>query len=171
MRGVDKRAAELHNLYVGKARKTDRLYGGSEEGHIGRVETKLLSFPKVEGIVFGNWGEVSEATHNLIEILATSRVRVAEPQTDKKGRQMSEEQSKAQAVSFIRRRLSLAAIKAQCHSLLGRLEGLGPGSTGAAKRRKFALEQEQRWRREIAANSQSLRQGSNIIRRGFAKLD
>jgi hypothetical protein len=40
---------------------------------------KLLSFPKVEGIVFGYWGEASEATHKLVDALATIRARVAEP--------------------------------------------------------------------------------------------
>ena len=33
------------------------------------------------GLVFGNVGEVSEATHKLLDAMATSRVRVALPQT------------------------------------------------------------------------------------------
>jgi hypothetical protein len=52
-RGVDKRAAQLHEEYVGKARNADQQHGGTQPGQIGRVEAKLLSFPKVEGIVFG----------------------------------------------------------------------------------------------------------------------
>ena len=125
----------------------------------------------MEGIVFGNWGEVSEATHSLVDVLATSRVRVAEPQTDKKGRQISETQAKAMAEGFIRRKLSIAGVKAQCHSLLGRLEGLGPGLIAATKRRKQAIDQEQRWRKETLAHIQSTKQGFNIIRRGFSRFD
>ena len=83
---------------------------------------------------------------------------------------MSEESSKALAVGFLRRQLGVAAVKAQSLSLLGRLEGLGPGSASAVKRRKFALEQERHWARERAAQAQSAKQGFSIIRRGFAKL-
>ena len=169
-RGVDKRAEEMHNLYLAKARQTDRLYGGVRDGEVGRVETKLQSFSKVEGIIFGNWGEVSEATHSLVDILATSRVRIGEPQSTRKGKLMSEESAKAIAVGYIRRQLGVVAVKAQSLSLLGRLEGLGPGSISAANRRKFAQEQERQWARERAAQAQSARQGFSIMRRGFAKL-
>ena len=58
-----------------------------------------------------------------------------------------EEGGKSIAVSYIRRTLSLAAIRAQSHSLLGRLEGLGRGVTAAMGRRKQALEMEQVWLR------------------------
>ena len=170
-RGVDKRAGEMLALYVSKARQADRLYGGNQVGETGKVERKLLSFPKVEGIIFGNWGEASEAVHNLVEVLATSRVRVMMPQMSRKGRMMSEEGSKAQAVGYIRRRLGVSAVKAQCLSLLGRLEGLGPGTMMAAKRRKQALKLEKSWARERMAQSVSCKQGFSVIRRGFAKLD
>ena len=46
----------------------------------------------------------------------------------------TEEREKSIAVSYIRRTLSLAAIRAQSHSLLGRLEGLGRGVTAAMGR-------------------------------------
>ena len=75
------------------------------------------------------------------------------------------------AVGYIRRRLGVAAVKAQCLSLLGRVEGLGPGAVSAAGRRRRALEQERLWSRERRAHQLATRQGYNIIRRGFAKLD
>ena len=53
-RGVDKRADQLHQEYVGKARKADQDHGGVQRGVVGAVERKLLTYPKVEGIVFGN---------------------------------------------------------------------------------------------------------------------
>ena len=106
-----------------------------------------------------------------MDYLATSRARVAEPQSGKRGKTLTEEGVKALAVGYIRRRLSVAAVKAQCHSLLGRVEGLGPGAVTAAGRRRRAQEQERLWARERRAHQISVRQGYNIIRRGFAKLD
>ena len=67
--------------------------------------------------------------------------------------------------------MSIAAVKAQSHSLLGRLEGLGPGAVAAAGRRARAMEQERLWARERRAHDLSVKQGFNIIRRGFAKAD
>ena len=85
---------------------------------------------------------------------------------------MSEEGVKALAVGFIRRQLGVAAVKAQCLSLLGRLEVMGPGGTVmAAGRRRKALEQERLWARERRAFAQSAKQGFNIVRRGHTKLD
>ena len=170
-RGVDRRADELPGEYLGKARKADQEHGGVLAGQVGGVERKLLSFPKVEGIVFGNWGEASAATHQLVEALATSRARVAAPQArGRKGKILAEEGVKAMAVGYIRRRLGVAAVRAQCHSLLGRLEGLGPGATTADSRRRRAVEQERLWARERRAYALSAKQGFNILRKGFGKL-
>ena len=168
---MDKRVENLHQEYLDKATNTDRKYGGVEEGIVGPVESKLLSFPHVQGIVFGSFGEASEAVHDLVEIIATSRVRVAGPQKGKRGKTRSEEGEKAMAVSFVRRTLSLAAVRAQSHSLLGRLEGMGRGVPAAVGRRREATELEWRWARERKAHSISVRQGWNIVRRGFAWRD
>ena len=81
----------------------------------------------VEGLVIGNLGEASEAIHCLVDILVTSRARVAETQTNRSGKSQSEEGMKGLAVGFIWRRLEIVGIKAQCHSLPGRVEMLGPG--------------------------------------------
>ena len=170
-RGVDKRADQLNQEYIEKARKADQEHGGVQPGTVGPVERKLLNFPKVEGIVFGNWGETSEATHQLVEALATSRAKVAAPQTrGRRGQVLTEEGLKGLAVGYIRRKLSIAAVKAQSHSLLGRLEGLGPGSAAAAGRRSKAMELERLWARERQAHCLSAKQGFNVVRRGFAKI-
>ena len=113
-------------------------FGGVKEGRVGPVENKLLSFTTVQGMEFGSFGEASEGVHSLVEALATSRVRVAGPQRGRKGVVRTEEGEKSIAVSFIRRTLSLASIRAQSHSLLGRLEGLGRGLTAAMGSRKEA---------------------------------
>ena len=94
-------------------------------------------------MVFGARGEASEAVHKLVETIATSRAKVADPQTrGKKGYVLSPEGVKSLAVGYIGRRLSVAAVKAQSLSLLGRLEGLGSSATTAAGRRAKAFEQE-----------------------------
>ena len=138
---MEARADQLHEEYVKKAKHAD---GGMEVGTVSPVENKLLSFGSVQGLVFGNYGEVSEATHSLMDAMATKRVRVAGPQKGKKGVMRSEEGEKTVVVGQIRKRVSVAAVRAQCHSLLGRLEVIGPGSPTAAGRRRFAEEQERR---------------------------
>ena len=65
-------------------------------------ERKLLTYPKVEGIVFGNWGEASQATHQLVEELASSRARSADPQTKgRRGQLQSEEGKKAWQLAIL----------------------------------------------------------------------
>ena len=115
----------MHQEYVSKARQADQVYGGVEVGTVGPVENKLLSFDRVEGLVFGNFGEASEQVHRLVDIMATNRVRVAGPQRGRRGVQRSEDGERSMVVSSIRRRLSIAAVRAQSSSLLGHLEGLG----------------------------------------------
>ena len=66
-RAVDKRAEQLHQEYVAKARKADRKHLGVREGDIGPVEGKLLSFERVQGVVFGAFGEASEFVNRLID--------------------------------------------------------------------------------------------------------
>jgi hypothetical protein len=170
-RGVDKRAEQLHDEYLVKARGADVKFGGESAGEVGRVEQKLVSFPRVTGLVFGQWGEASEAVYVLVDQLATSRAKVAEPQAKRKGKNLSKEGVKSQAVGYIRRRLSVATVRAQKISLLGRLEVFGPGLTTASGRRRAAMEQEEMWKRERAAHQLAARQGFNALRRGFAKLD
>ena len=69
--------------------------------------------------------------------MATSRAQVGEPQArSRKGDILTEEGVKALAVGYIRRKLGIVAVKAQCLSLLGRLEGLSPGATSAQGRRE-----------------------------------
>ena len=138
---------------------------------LGPTERKLLQLGEVRGVVSGNWGEVSEATHALLAHIATSRVRVAGPTKGRKGLMKSEDAERAMAISSLRRRLGVATVRAQCHSLLGRLETLGPGTAAASNRRWQAAEEDRRWRREEAAHSLATRQGWSSYRTGFAKVD
>ena len=170
-RAVDKRASLLPQEYLMKAKGADRKYNGVAADQVGPTERKLLQLGEVRGLVAGNWGEVSEATHALLHHLAASRVRVAAPTRGMRGLDRSEAAEKAIAISSLRRRLGVATVRAQCHSLLGRLEGLGPGTAAAANRRTWAAEQERAWQREDKAYSLARRQGHIAYRTGFAVLD
>ena len=138
---------------------------------MGRVEAKLVSLGALRGIVVGNWGEVLEDTHALLSTLATNRAKVAGGSIGKKGRERSEEGERAVAIGYLRRTLGVAAIKAQCLSLLGRVEGMGPGLAAAAGRRREAANIDRQWRLEQQAYSHSVKKGRAFYRGGFAKLD
>ena len=97
----------------------------------------------VKGLVLGCFGEASQATHDLIYHLAVSRVQVAGPQRARSGKRREEQAEIALMTSFLRRTVSVCAVKAQAFSLLGRLESLGSGTSEA-----------------------SVKQGRSILRRG-----
>ena len=54
----------------------------------------------------------------------------------RRGMQRSEEAERAVANSHLRVQLGVTTVRAQCTSLLGRLEVLGPGTAAAAVRRQ-----------------------------------
>ena len=168
-RAVDARADLLNSEYLAKARGADRRQGIAE-GAVGPVERKLVSLGKVEGLVAGQFGEVSEGLHSLLSTLASSRVRVAGVTRGRRGFWRTEEGERAVAISALRRRLGVMAVKCQASSLLGRLETLGPGGTAALRRRQQAGELERRWLAESRAQQQAERGGYRALRTGFAKL-
>ena len=75
------------------------------------------------------------------------------------------------AVGYISRKLGVAAIKAQCVTLFGRLDSMGPAAETAAGRRRSALYQERIWAQERRADAFAAKQVYNLLRKGFAKLD
>ena len=129
----------------------------------------MIELGTVQGVVCGNWGEVSEPTHELVSALATSRVRVAGPSRGRRGLMRSEDAERSIAISSIRRRLSIACVRAQASSLIGRLETLGPGTVAAAGRRRQAAEMERRWSNEDKALELARTRGWSAFRSGFAK--
>ena len=134
-RAVDARADLLPQEYLTKAKEADRKYNLTPEGTVGPVERKLAELGEVQGVVSGNFGEVSEATHALGAALATCRVRVAGVTRGRRGHMRSEEGERSLSIAGLRRRLGVLTVKCQTMSLLGRLEVLGPGATAAAGRR------------------------------------
>ena len=102
-----------------KARRVGRIYCEIEPGQVGPVEAKLLSYEQVRGLVFGAFGEVSQPVHQLIDALATSGVAVERPQRARMGLETQGRVDRtvmgerAIVVGQIRRRLSVAAVRAQ----------------------------------------------------------
>ena len=171
MRAVEKRANELNNEYIMKARNTDRLYCGIAQGTTGPVETKLGTLGEVKGVVVGAFGEGSDDLHSLIHHLAVSRVRVAGPQKGRRGQMRTEEAELALTTSFLRRTLSVAGVRAQARLLLGRLEVIGPRATAAASRRNYALNMERIWANQRRADALSRLQGKALLRRGHFRIN
>merc|ERR1711867_130947 len=100
-------------------------------GQVGRVEEKLVSLGDVRGIVVGQWGEASQATHYLLDDMAKSHVRVAGPSMGRRGLLRSEAAERALVISGLRRRVGVMEVRCQASSLLGCLESLGPGGEAA----------------------------------------
>ena len=170
-RAVDTRAGQLQHEYLMKARAADRRHNGVQEGVVGPCERKLVELGEVCGLIAGNFGEVSEGWHSLLAALATNRVRVAGVQRGRRGMPRTEEAERAIAISSLRVRLGVAAVRAQTVSLLGRLEVLGPNSAAAAGRRRQVAELERQWGKEQRAAALARQQGWSVFRTGFAKMD
>ena len=143
----------MHEEYVSKARQADQLFVGTPAG-------KVSAF-----------GEASEPVHRLIDHLANSRVSVAGPQRGKRGQERSAEGERAVVMGQLRRRLSVAAVRAQCLSLHGRHETLAPGHKDCAKHKDKAVEHSRAMARERQAHLEALGQHHSVMRRGFGKVD
>ena len=89
----------------------------------------------------------------------------------RRGQLVTEEAEIAITTSFIRKSLSVCAVRSQARLLLGRLEVIGPGAAAAAQRRNIALQLERRWANQRRADALSVLQGRAILRRGHFKLD
>ena len=182
IRGVDKRADGLTEAYAQKARQTDWTYCGTPRParvargepqpvrQIGPVESKLNSFGRVQGWVFGPWGEASEDVHALVQRIAKSRLELQDTMPGRRGRLRSRAAQMSMLVADVRRQLSLASVKGQARLLLDRLSQVGEGVTDAARRRNWAVELEAAGARRRRAQEVSRRQGRNILRHGFGRL-
>ena len=126
VKAVDKRAGVLTEEYMKKAKQVDRVYGGVAEGVVGRVQRRLEDFGQVRGLVFGAFGEASEGVHELVHVLANSRLKAEGMQ---QGRQ-TESGELGVLVGQIRRILSVTAVRAQAECLLSRLRNVWSGTIG-----------------------------------------
>ena len=146
VRATEKRAQGLQKIYRDKAKALDQTISGTNRGQRGPVERRLDEFGDIMGLCFGAWGEANQDVHDLVEILARARLKF---QVLSEGRpDGGSDQELAMIVAQIRRLLSVSAIKAQVGCLLGRLHQVGPGNKQLAKKREWAVRQDEKMRRE-----------------------
>ena len=181
-RAVDRRADLLTGEYQLKARKTDWDYCGTPRPpqtrpgepqpvrQLGPVETKLNTFGRVNGWVFGAWGEASEDVHLLVQRLAKARLERLGTLPTTRRRQVSRAAMLAALVGDVRRQLSLQAVRQQARLLIDKVATLGNGGGAAAHRRDWAVEIETAAAKRRRAQEVSRRQGRNIVRHGFGLL-
>ena len=130
-KGVDKRAVIQQSEYRKKARDVDRDHVGTPDGQEGPVLRHLNQYRDILGLVVRAWGEGSEDLHNLLRNIALSRLSAIGLA---RGRPGSEEEL-AVIVGQVRRRLSVAAIRANSTCLLSRLSLIGEEARRTADRR------------------------------------
>ena len=164
-RGTDKRAGGLQNEYKNKARKVDHEVLGVMEEHKGPIQRRLEEYGDLIGLCFGAWGEGSEQVHQLVQTLAESRLKFQGLQLGRPG----SDQELGVLVGQVRRRLSLVAIQAQIECLLSKLHQVGPGNVQLAKRRTWAILEDQRMTQERSAQWMRRIEGIHTLRRGFIK--
>ena len=148
-RAVERRAAGLQSEYLRKARRVDSLtVQDREEGALGPVETAVGSF-NLLGFVFGAFGEASQDVHKFVDVLAEGRCGVL--QGGQRGRKGYRERSgeKSVQVGFLRRVLSVEAVRARARLVLDRLHLVGEGAKQAQQRRSFLDQQSSKFDREL----------------------
>ena len=106
----------------------------------GPVERRLEEYGDLIGLCFGAWGEASEHVHKLVQSLAECRLTYLGLQRGRPG----SEQELGMCLGQVRRRLSMVAVKAQVDCLLSKLHQVGPGNKQLAKRREWAILENQR---------------------------
>ena len=148
VRAVERRAEGLTEAYAKSAREVDWRYCGTSRPppaqpgaarpprQTGPVERRLNSYGRVNGWVFGAWGETSDEVHALVQKLAEARVGRVESLPRQSLFLKSKAAQLASEVGFLRRRLSLAAVQGQARLLLDRLQLLGDGAREAAAGRR-----------------------------------
>ena len=69
---VNARAALITGEYAAKAREGDRKYNGVAQGaQPGPLQQEMTSYGRIEGLVFGAYGEVSRDVDALVKLAAT----------------------------------------------------------------------------------------------------
>ena len=95
----------------------------------------------------GAFGEVSEDLERMIKAMAESRALFLSRET---GQPVSELKA-GWILGQHRRRLSCLFVRSQASCLLARMRHLGEGAKGCAARRKVAMVEEERMRKEAEA--------------------
>ena len=130
----------------------------------GEFRGNWRTLEKSGGLVFGAFGEASEGVHELVHVLANSRLKAVGMQ---QGRQTGSGELGV-LVGQVRRILSVTAVRAQAECLLSRLRNVGRGAGAASRRREGVVWEEVSWTttRERQAQAVGRRQGRKVVRHG-----
>ena len=162
----------MDQQYCGTPPPPDLLPDGQQKPRvIGPVEQRLLAYGEVRGWCFGAWGEASTEVHGLVQRIAEERLNLKDTLPNQRRMARTREAERAGLVAYVRRALSLTAVKQQARLLLDRLRLLGDGAVEAGKRRQRAEQLEAVSSRERNAQALAHRQGRSLMRHGFGKLD
>ena len=155
---VDQRAKGLPKNYLDKAQKIDRKYCGTSPDNEGPLEQRLKEFGDLLCLVAGQYGEVSQHMHDLLAKLCKTK---ADHIAQVEGRHLSNSEQ-GLLLHQMRRRLSVAIIKAQSSCLLSRLGHFSPGAKEAAKRRASAKHRDELNQQDQRAHFQAHIRGRRI---------
>ena len=162
-KGVEKRAGLIPGEYKRPLAALDTRYHRVEEGQTGPLVRRLERFGNILTWVIGAWQEGSKDLHDLLDLLADHKVAVLGLA---RGREATENE-RAQILSGYRRTLSTTAARANSGCLLGRLAKVGEAHRGAARRRAWALREEERLQEERRAHWRAHIQGRGVMRGEF----
>ena len=147
-KGVDRRARLLAAEYRRKAKNVDKDFVGTADGEVGPVERKLAEYGELLGLVIGAWGEGSEDLHDLLQVIAQGRLGAMGLARGRPG----SEAELGVIMGQVRRRLSVASVRARVTCLITRMSLLGEGSKKVMNRRQYQGWEEEKMRREMQAN-------------------
>ena len=159
---IDRRASGLPLLYKRALERLDISHHNTQAGQTGPLVRRLQSFGKLEGLVVGPWGEGSKDLHNLVKVIAESKLAA---KARSRGRAMSDNELGI-IVSQVRKYLSTSFIRAQSLCLINRLCFLGEGAQAAAGRRTVAKQLEEGRRRDRQAHYMAHVRGRGLARQG-----
>ena len=132
--------------YKKHARRLDRRFHQQalQAGHPGPILTRLQSFGRVRGLVYGAYGEASADVHDL---LRTAAHELAERSWRLMGAR-SPSEMRSIMVSSARRRIGLAAVQAMARHRLARVPYIGATRAVVQRvmdaRQRFRLDQRDR---------------------------
>lgn len=165
-KAVDIRARELPKLYLDKAQSIDRKYRGTQVGQVGPLQQRLEGFGELQCLVVGQYGEVSQHTHDLLRKLASCK---ASHISQLEGRVISD-QERSILLQQLRRRLSVSIITAQSNCLLSRLNHISPHAKQAAQRRANAKFQDEALRHDRKRHFEAYVRGKRLKHIGVIHL-
>ena len=134
-------------------------------GPKGRSRPSFGAFPLLK-LVVGPLCECSKDLHELLNTMAESKMQYL----SRSRGEFESEWKTASHLSYLRRQISVCAVRGMAESLLVRLQqaGVGPGggAAQAAKRRAQAMAREERGRRERAAHWLQHTRGYRVLNCG-----